>query len=483
MTTKYRYRSALLATALIGAQAWAGSALAQEAGSSEAQQLRDQLQALQAQVDALKARVAKSEAAEAEAAKDEQAVETSWKGAPRFSSNGFTFKVRGRIQYDVGMVTDPDDLVDGKELGIDSYFRRVRLGVEGTMPGDFGYKAEFDFSDPEEIGYGDVLLEYAPKESPFSIKLGNMHTHHSLELMTSSNYATFMERPQFIEAFYSGRRLGASVGYAQGDIRFDAGFFNHAISGDRGDDSWLFGSRLVYAPKIGDNQLHFGANFQHREFDSASLDSRYRARPAVSSTSVRFVDTGSLAAKSDSAFGLEAAGIFGPLHVASEYQFMKVNTISSTDDIPADDTVGGVRLADDASFNGGYVELGYFLTGERRGYKNGAFDRTKVLKPVSEGGMGAFQVNARIDYIDLSDNVSGGATTQYVNGGKQIGYGASLVWLPIDYVKFMAQYVYVDVNDINRGANGRGIGSRGGATAADESANAHVFGLRAQVVW
>ena len=53
------------------------------------------------------------------------------------------------------------------------------------------------------------------------------------------------------------------------------------------------------------------------------------------------------------------------------------------------------------SFWGGYIEAGYFLTGETRGYKNGTWDRTKVLKPFSKGGWGAFQVNGRVDYLDL----------------------------------------------------------------------------------
>ena len=53
------------------------------------------------------------------------------------------------------------------------------------------------------------------------------------------------------------------------------------------------------------------------------------------------------------------------------------------------------------SFWGGYIEAGYFLTGETRGYKNGTWDRTKVLKPFSKGGWGAFQINGRVDYLDL----------------------------------------------------------------------------------
>ncbi|MHC5879762.1 porin, partial [Streptococcus pyogenes] len=53
---------------------------------------------------------------------------------------------------------------------------------------------------------------------------------------------------------------------------------------------------------------------------------------------------------------------------------------------------GGVGLNDDPSFTGGYVELGYYLTGETRGYSGGRWARTKVLRPVGAGGWGAFQV-------------------------------------------------------------------------------------------
>ena len=471
MIISRNFRAGLLATALVGSQAWAGSALAEQAAATDTQQMQAQLQALQGQMDELKAQIAKNEKA------------ISWKGAPQSSGSGFTFKVRGRVQYDAGLISDPDDLVDGKDLGFQSYFRRVRIGVEGAMPGDFKYKAEVDFSDPETVGYGDVLLEYAPKDSPFSVKLGNMETNYSLEQMTSSRFSSFMERAQVTEAFYSGRRLGVSGRYSQGDIKVDAGLFNTGITGSRGRDEWLFGTRLVYAPKVGENQLHFGASYQHREFSTDSQGNRYRARPFVRSGSTRFVDTGNLAAKSDDLIGLEAAGIFGPLHAAAEYQFMKVKGISPTDTVPADDTVLGTRLAGNASLSGGYVELGYFLTGETRGYKNGAFDRTKVLNPVSKGGAGAWQVNARIDRLDLGDDVSSGAVSQFVNGGTQTGYGLSLIWLPIDYVKFSAQYTYVDVSDINRGAGDRGIGSRIGSAEADAGGNAHVFGLRAQIDW
>jgi phosphate-selective porin OprO/OprP len=77
------------------------------------------------------------------------------------------------------------------------------------------------------------------------------------------------------------------------------------------------------------------------------------------------------------------------------------------------------------TFFGGYAEVGWYITGETRGYRNGAFDRTRVLRPLSAGGPGAFQVNLRYDRLDLSD--------AGVTGGSQNAYLASLIWIPSDY--------------------------------------------------
>ena len=105
-------------------------------------------------------------------------------------------------------------------------------------------------------------------------------------------------------------------------------------------------------------------------------------------------------------------------------------------------------------FWGGYVEAGYFLTGETRGYKGGLWDRTKVLKPFSKGGLGAFQIIGRVDYLDLdSSKLKNGCTNNFVTGvctastatllgkgGKQLGFLAGLTWIPEDYLRVLLNY-------------------------------------------
>ena len=455
----------------------------------------DEMQAkidmLQAQVDALQDALEGVKSAQVK-------VTPSWKGAPQFEDKeaGWSFKPRGRLQYDVGYVSNPDDDPNGglltRNLGFNTRARRIRLGVEGTVPGGIGYKAEMDFANAS-VGFGDVILTYTPTKSPFNIAIGNQETNNGLEQISSSRWSSFIERAAFDDAFVNTRRLGINLGYANkaNTLRLNAGLWSgHSIDASLDDESWIGAARAVYAPLMGGNQMHFGVNFQHREFQSnnnqtasgsagrASTNqvARYRARPFSQLTDVRFVDTGNYAAKSDNIIGLEAAGIFKSLHIAAEGQYLKSRVGYDPGDLfaagdldqfvfnnasgcPTTANCNPVYVLPDGnpSFWGGYIEAGYFITGETRGYKNGAWDRTKVLKPFSKGGLGAFQVIGRVDYLDLdtgklheaiNNNFRTGAfsaSNNYTRGGTQLGLQAGLTWIPEDYLRVLLNYSHAEI--------------------------------------
>jgi phosphate-selective porin OprO/OprP len=453
-----------------------------DAAISEAQSLDDaqaKIELLTAQVESLQESIAQIQAAQAKAA-------PSWKGAPQLEDKeaGWSFKPRGRLQYDVGYVSNPDDALVTRNLGFNTRFRRIRLGAEGTIPGGFGYKAEMDFANGS-VGFGDVILTYAPTNAPINIALGNQETNNGLEQQSSSRFSSFIERAAFDDAFINTRRLGINLGYVSsaGDFRLNGGLWtNHSIDSSLDQDGWIGAARAVYAPLMGGNQLHFGLNFQHREFSenngssassptgapSTNQLARYRARPFTQLTDQRFVDTGNFAAKSDNIFGVEAAGIFKSLHVAAEAQYLKTSAYEAGDMITVDDAEDVLDLFPAAtqyvpdgnpSFWGGYIEAGYFLTGETRGYKNGTWDRTKVLKPFSKGGMGAFQIIGRLDYLDLdSSKLKNGCTNNFVTGlsctvsGSQLGKGGTqlgllfgLTWIPEDYMRVLVNYSHASI--------------------------------------
>ena len=503
MKRTYFVRALLAGSALmVSSTAWAQEPEAQpdpsdataDAAIAEAQGLDDaqaKIELLQAQVEALQESIAQIQAAQVKAT-------PSWKGTPQLEDKeaGWSFKVRGRLQYDAGYVSNPDDEPNGglntRNLGFNTRARRIRLGAEGTIPGGFGYKAEMDFANGS-VGFGDVILTYTPTNSPFNIAIGNQETNNGLEQISSSRWSSFIERAAFDDAFVNTRRLGINLGYVSKDntLRLNAGLWaGHSIDAGLDDDSWIGAARAVYAPQMGGNQLHFGLNFQHREFQSnndqtasgsagrpsTNQIARYRARPFSQLTDVRFVDTGNYAAKSDNVFGVELAGIFKSLHIAAEGQYLKSRVGYDPGDLfaagdldqfvfnnnsgcPTTTNCNPVYVLPDGnpSFLGGYLEAGYFLTGETRGYKNGTWDRTKVLKPFSKGGMGAFQVVGRVDYLDLDTNKlheavnnnfrtgAFSATNNYTRGGKQIGLQAGLTWIPEDYVRVLLNYSHAFV--------------------------------------
>ena len=444
---------------------------ADEANISEADAraaaLEAQIEGLQAQITELKAAVTKAT--------------PSWKGAPQFADadDGWSFKVRGRLMIDTAYTSIPNNYVANRNLGFNTRVRRFRIGVEGAIPGGFGYKAEVDYAN-STVGFGDVVLTYAPTGKIFGFTFGNHESLDGMEQITSSRWSSFIERAQANDAFGNTRRLGLSLNVHSKDnlFRFDTGLFAaHSIDASIDNDGWIGAARVTYAPYVANGFVHMGLNFQHREFQSndnavASTSvsgpstnqiARYRARPFLQTTDVRYVDTGNFAAKSDNIFGAELYGVFKSLHFGGEAQYVKVNAYKSGDIRTGLDAFNGgsaVTPTGDPSFFSGFFEAGYFLTGETRGYKNGAWDRTKVLHPLNKGGSGAFQLLGRIDYLDLdtaklknaaTNNFATGVptlaalNTRLGRGGKQTGYLFGLTWIPVDYVRFLANYIHTEV--------------------------------------
>ena len=406
--------------------------------------MRAQLAAMNARIDQLEGELAATKAEAAEAgqvvdapapAADSEPVSTLAK------SDGWSFKPRGRLMFDAGFTNAPDST--GASDGFGNEVRRARLGASGDMPGGFGYKFEVDFAG-NEISVADAILSY--ENGPIEIAIGQHNNFQSLEELTSSLHTTFIERAAFTDAFGFERRLGASITYARGDVLAQAGVFTDNLedtdSKNRGADA-----RIVFMPKAGDTQLHFGGSFHYNDLDDPAAQLRYRQRPLVHFTTQRFIDTRSMGADSETGYGLEAAAIAGRFHAAAEGYWQSV-------DMPG--------VADDPSFFGGYVEAGLFLTDDTRGYKGGKFDRTKPSSPIGEGGIGSVQFTLRYDHLDLND--------AGIVGGRQAGYFAALVWKPTDYTALMLNYGRLQYTDAI-------LPTAGG----DTSYGVDAIGMRAQI--
>lgn len=435
---EYHVTSHLRASALAVAIAagWALPAQAQDAGSAAIQQelaaMRAQMQAMAQRIDTLEGQLAearaKADAAQAAAAAipaatpapaakpAEPAVDVAWRGSPELKGkNGWSFKPRGRLMFDAGWVGSPPGVAD-KGLGFVSEVRRARLGVEGTMPGGFGYRFDVE-TNTGGAELFDAYITYTRKD--LTVTVGQHNNFQALDELTSSNNSAFMERAAFTDAFNYNRILGVSATWAKGDVIVEGGVFTDNISALQDDENngLSFAGRVVYAPKLGNTQLHFGASARYRNLNDVPTV-RYRQRPLLRATDTRFIDTGAFSAESETGLGLEFAAIRGPFHAAAEASWQKV---------------GRPTGLPDSTFFGGYAEVGYFLTkGDSRGYKEGMWDRVRPKNGFDKGGAGALMLAVRYDYLDLNSG-------PVIGGVQNAGY-VSLVWNPTSYIRFLVNY-------------------------------------------
>jgi phosphate-selective porin OprO/OprP len=340
-------------------------------------------------------------------------------GAPRIgSADGWSLKPRGRLQYDVGGVSRPAG-VTVAGLGAADEIRRGQLGVEGTIPGGFSYLIELEFAEHvTEITEATLTYTASPQ---LAITVGQHNAFQSLEEISSDRFTSFMERAAFTDAFNFNRRLGASATVTKGALTGQLGVFSdNLLEIDEADGAYSFDGRIVYAPRLGATQLHIGASAHWRDSGdrvARGITTRYRQRPFIHISDVRFIATPALPVAAETAFGIEAAMIKGPFHATAELHWLHAD---------------GAGAAPDPTLFGGYAEVGYFLTGETRGYRGARWERTRVRRPVEDGGFGAVQALLRYDHLDLNSGS--------VRGGRQSGIEAALVWLPTDYVRLTVNY-------------------------------------------
>ena len=464
------------------------------ASAADVAALRSELEALRRELAELKQQQAASTAtAAATPPPAAPATTTAWKGAPQLEDkkSGFSFKPKGFAQFDAGFVGTPGPERNGTvgglnyaNLGWNSRARRLVLGAEGSLPGGFGYNVEFNFAQGS-VDYEDVILSYQRPKSPIQVRIGNMYPLSSLDTMTSSRLTSFLERASLTDAFNFNRRLGLAVALLDPEsdrYTLTAGLFGQEINNSSFNrNGWQASLRGTFAPQVGDARLHLGANFQHRVAQRDAQNVQYRARPFTQVTDQRFVDTGAIAADGDDIVGLEFGAIAKSLHLAAEAQQVWVRGYPPGATFGPNRGVGaGLFYAGDPAFQSAYAEIGYFLTGETRGYKGGRWDRAKVLHPFSDGGWGSVQVNARLDWLDLSDRVAAGtlAAPFFVNGGKQLGYELSLIWSPIDYIRFQAQYAH---GAYEGGPRATTVAPSSAAPADKRSFDVDTVAVRAQV--
>ena len=122
-------------------------------------------------------------------------------------------------------------------------------------------------------------------------------------------------------------------------------------------------------------------------------------------------DTGIIAATTEEVLDVELAGVLGPWTLQSEYYCVFIHDAVFPNSPPPVGIPRGTLF-----YQGTYVELLYFLTGEHRAYdhKGAVFDRVVPNRNFNVWNewldWGAWQVGIRYAFLDLQDKGVNGAT-------------------------------------------------------------------------
>ena len=311
-----------------------------------------------------------------------------------------TINPHGRVHVDYGTTVEGERHADGD-------FRRLRVGIDGTMTDLLNYNIEVDASD------GDVELDEAwvRINLPAHLTLGKFKQPLGFARSTSSNDLAFIERPMvsdlFVDQLTGGKRLGLGVNYMWSGFWFGTSLASNENNFDESLISW--NNRAAWAHTMAGMTFHVGGNYSTL-LDATPRNVRYNTEPELSLGGLNVMDVTSVGVNDYSVYGLEGAFVYGPMWTSAEYYY----ATDSND-----------------NYDGHYIEAGLFLTGETKEYSNerATWDSVTPKTSLNDGGMGAIEVVGRYSYADL-------------NSDEETIYTFGVNWYLTNHVKAQLNYVH-----------------------------------------
>ncbi len=445
---------------------------------------------------------AAKKAAEAEKKKEEGfVVGDDLKLIPSWDAGGFRFKTAdeafslhfgGRLMTDEtwfsqspGLVKPPTPpagsklpLITGVGPGIgdllDGYFlRRARVVADGQIYQTIEFKIEFDFENYNSLLFDESYV--GARDLPYidTVRFGQTHVPFGLEAYTSSRFLPMLERSPLFDAFYQEFAPGIFTDTTFCDQRITTQHMFHRIDNFNqfngasfGDGKYAYSGRVSVLP-IYENDgrclLHLAADYQWRkgaipsDFNGGTALAstpnfsvtentdliRFRTRQGIrdavgqQGNATRVIDTGNIIADDVQSVNGEFLLYWGPFWVQSETCLAHVDNAF----YPASNLA---TARGDLNFYGTYVQVGYFLTGDNRGYdrRMGKYDRVRPLENFFlvrdenghyQYGWGAWEVVYRYGFDNLSDKT--------VQGGIYGEHTIGLNWYWNPNIKFQLNYI------------------------------------------
>ena len=421
------------------------------------------------------------------------------------ADGNFTLAIRGLAQFDWGYYGQSAHAATlpaafGPDFGSGANFRRVYLGLQGKVFGDWSYNLNFDFGGSggtETPGHiQSVYLEY-DGFAPFAVRIGAYPPPANLEDGVSASDTLFLERNSpsdlqrniaggdgrdAVTLLYTTDRVFGALSYTGNKVSDGAKALAAAgaTAAPNFDEQQALLGRLSWLP-VSNEHAHWliGVNGTYviKPADlvangSATLSTTPGASPlgtislsdppevTIDSNGTALASTGALGARHVSQWGVETSGNWDNFYGQGGYygfevlrspQAFKTFTNAST-------SATTIVQPNNDSFSGYYGQVSWILTGESKGYNSatGAFTPPKPAHPFSfdGSGWGAFELAARYSDLDLNSHANDGAnvitaftgtTPTYtfyntVRGGDQRIATLGLNWYPNNAIRFALDY-------------------------------------------
>jgi phosphate-selective porin OprO/OprP len=442
-------------------------------------------------------------------------INTSWNplGGVTFETpnKDFTAHIGYRFQLDDVFWTQNDNIRRPAPAGIGdlqdgAFFRRNRPSFDGTAWEVVEWTCELALEQVQDSVPNFDEMWVGVTKLPFigSVRIGHLKTPQGLEGDTSSSSKamTFLERAAYTDAFYENFSTGlwTSNNFFDQRMTYEAEIYRQDnprtnSAADFGDGAFGYTGRMTFLPIYeceGRQLLHLGVSGTYRDNEPSDTPpgpnvvggraSEFRARPEMrdaigdfgttlaGTTTVlpgdtrRLVDTGVFNSDSTAILGTELLYILGPFSVQAEYAWTRANSSFTR----LANGNNGKSLGDPV-FDGGYVSVSYFLTGENRTYDKrlGRLGSTYIASPYTpffgvrgedgqtHWGTGAWEIAARYSHLDLN--------SRGINGGIEDGLTLGVNWYLNTNLKIQFDYLHNNRFDLPPGTipgNVDGLGIR-----------------------
>jgi len=480
----------------------------QAATNAKIQALEQQIQDLSAQVQDLK-RSTSDQYADAQAQQTQAPKPKIDNGRLSISSadGKFTAAVRGLAQLDWGAYGQNASAATlpaayGPNLSSGTNFRRVYLGVQGKVFGDWSYNLNFDFGGSggtETPGHvQSVYLQYDGL-APFAIRAGAYPPPANLEDSTSAGDTIFLERNapsdlqrniaggdgrDAVSLLYLGDQLFGAFSYTSAKVQDSAVFGEQQAAVGRAsylfklaeDANLVVGGNGLYVFQL-PNSVARGSAIGAVTPGAGALNTITLSDPpelTIDSQGLKLVNTAAIPANHIWQWGVETAASWRNLYAQAGYYDFEVDRAPTAFKVFTSPIASHTQIVQplNDSFSGWYLQGTWVLTGESRTYNTatGAFSAPKPAEPfnIDGSGWGALELAARFSDLDLNDHISDAsnvvtafaapATKTYsffntVRGGDQKIWTAALNWYPNSVVKLELQYQFIDISRLQSGAS------------------------------